>query len=258
MIYCYKLTISYDGSNYNGWQIQPNGKSIQEEIEKALLILLKEEIRIIGSGRTDACVHALGQVANFTTSQSIDILKFTYSLNSLLPCDIRIKNITQVASTFHAQYSAISKTYQYHVYTGKVLNPFKRLYVWHLHRLLDLNLLCDATKKFLGEHDFASFANVGSSAKDSIRNLMKFDVDLSNDEIIFTLKADGFLYKMVRNLVGFVIEIASHKRPITDIKKVLLAKDRRQAGSAAPPQGLFLVEVDYPKELSLISSNVLK
>lgn len=252
----YKLTIAYDGTHYHGWQIQPNGTSIQEKIQDALKTALRNEVQVIGSGRTDAGVHALGQVAHFKYDSEIDIYRLLASLNGLLPLDIRIKKIESVPLDFHAQYSALGKIYHYHLHLEQILNPFFRLYSLHVRERINLDLLKKASEHFLGTHDFTSFANEahsGCAANDPIRTLKRLDIIPENGGIRLEFEADGFLYKMVRNIVGTLLEIASGKRSIEEIPFIFEAKDRRKAGKAAAPHGLFLVEVHYPKEITLTS-----
>lgn len=245
----YKLTIAYDGTAYAGWQIQPNGLTIQEILQQKIAIILSHEVNVIGSGRTDSGVHALAQTANFLFHNPIDLFRFKGSLNALLPKDIRINDIVEVPTNFHAQYSALGKIYHYHLHLDRVENPFSRLYRWHLPTKIDTHLLKLATKPFIGTHDFTSFANeasAGCAAHDPIRNIKRIDVVDQPGGLRLEFEGDGFLYKMVRNITGTLIEVANGKRPLSDIEKILNAKDRRQAGQTAPPQGLFLVEVQYP------------
>jgi tRNA pseudouridine38-40 synthase len=251
---CYKLTIAYDGTRYSGWQIQPNALTIQQIIQDRLKILLHEpEVVIIASGRTDAGVHAHGQVAHFRTRQSLDVKRFLLSLNGMLPADIRIKKIEEVHSTFHAQYHVTRKEYHYYLYLERVMNPFQRLYCWHVYNLLDFALLLEATSYFKGTHDFTSFANeahVGTASRDPIRTLYRVDPVLIAGGIRIEFEGDGFLYKMVRNIVGTLVEVASQKRPLKCLKELFEVKDRKQAGRAAPPKGLFLMRVDYPENMN--------
>lgn len=246
--YNYKMTIAYDGTKYHGWQIQPNGVSIQEVLQNTLKIFLREEVLLIGSGRTDAGVHALGQVAHFKLSQEADLYRFLGSANGLLPHDIRIKDITAVSPIFHAQYSATGKTYHYHLYLDPIQDPFRRLYSLHVHEKIDLKILQQAMSCFIGTHDFTSFANSaheGTAAHDAVRTIKRFDIVPEEGGLRLEIEADGFLYKMVRNIVGTLLEVAANKRSVNDILKILETKDRRLAGKAAPPHGLFLVKVDY-------------
>jgi tRNA pseudouridine38-40 synthase len=247
-IYNYKLTIAYDGTNYCGWQIQPNGVTIQETIQKALAIILRENIKIIGSGRTDTGVHASGQVAHFKYHQKINLRSFKHSLNGLLPLDIRVKEILEVPINFHAQYSAMGKIYHYHLHLDPVLNPFSRLYSTHVYTKIDMNLFKQAALLFLGTHDFTSFANeahTGVAAHDPIRTLTRLDIVPVDGGFRLEFEGNGFLYKMVRNIVGTLLEVGTGKIKIDQIPLIFEAKDRRLAGRAAPPQGLFLVKVHY-------------
>jgi tRNA pseudouridine38-40 synthase len=244
----YKLLIAYDGTNYHGWQIQPNGISIQEVIEKAISTMLQEQIRVIGAGRTDAKVHALGQSAHFYTEKSLDLIRSLHSLNCLLPKEIRILLIKPASPCFHAQHSALSKVYRYHLCLDKVLSPFKRNGAWHLHYPIDQQLLFAASRYFLGTHDFTAFANEahrGVASYDPIRTLYRIDMIQEEGGIALEFEGDGFLYKMVRNIVATIIECASGKRPCEEIPAIFASRDRRKAGPAAPPQGLFLVRINY-------------
>lgn len=245
----YKLTIAYDGTAYCGWQIQPNGISIQEIIQEKASIISRNKIRLVGSGRTDAGVHALGQVANFYSPYIPDLYRFQGSLNALLPPDIRILNTVEVDNTFHAQYSPISKTYHYHLHLDHVEDPFKRLYRLHVRNKIDLNLLKESAALLIGTHDFTSFANeshLGSACRDPIRTLLRLELVEQPGGARLEFEGDGFLYKMVRNLVGTLLEIATGKRFKEDLLIILAAKDRKFAGQAAPPHGLFLMKVEYP------------
>lgn len=247
---CFKLTIAYDGTAYSGWQIQPNAPSIQQLIQEALGLLIKDEkIVVIGSGRTDAGVHALNQIAHFKTSEQITANRLLLALNGLLPRDIRIKKAENVPLNFHSQYDAIGKEYHYHLFLERVMDPFRRLYCWHLLKKLDINLLGEAAKVFVGKHDFTSFANephAGSVSKNPVRTIRRLDLFLTEGGIRLEFEGDGFLYKMVRNIVGTLVAVASGRLSISEVISIFEAKDRRMAPGAAPPQGLFLVRVDYP------------
>lgn len=245
----YKALIAYDGTNYCGWQIQPNGIAIQEAIQDKMAIILREKTSLIGSGRTDAGVHAIGQVANFHSHPIPDLHKFRYSLNALLPPDIRIRSVEEAPMHFHAQYSPIGKTYHYHLTLDRVQMPFVRLYALHVRMKLDLSLLAKAAKLFVGKHDFTSFANeahLGSASIDPVRTLHRLDLVEEEGGVRLEFEGDGFLYKMVRNIVGTLLEVASGKRPIEEIDRIFKAKDRKLAGQAAPPHALFLMHVNYP------------
>lgn len=244
----YKLLITYDGTNYHGWQVQPNGISIQEVIEKALSTVLQEQIRIIGAGRTDAKVHALGQVAHFYWERSLDPFRILHSLNNLLPKDVRILALEKAPPNFHAQHGAVSKIYRYHLHLDRVLSPFRRNTSWHLYYPIDLEKLQAASRYFIGTYDFAAFANEphrGVAAYDSIRTIYRIDMIHEEGGIALEFEGDGFLYKMVRNIVATMVECASGKRLSEEIPAIFASRDRRMAGAAAPPQGLFLVRIHY-------------
>lgn len=246
--YNYKLTIAYDGSDYSGWQVQPNGISIQSKLEEAIAVIVRHSVRVIGSGRTDAGVHALGQVAHFYCDVSLDLFRFLGSVNGLLPKDIRIKSIDPVPLNFHAQKSAVGKIYHYHICLDKIQSPFNRRYSYKVHEKVDLDLLEKGAQLFIGTHDFSSFANeahTGAAQANPIRNLKRLDLVHEDEGIRLEFEGDGFLYKMVRNIVGTLLEVARGKILLEDVNKIFEAKDRRKAGMAVPPHGLFLVEVHY-------------
>jgi len=244
----YQLIIAYDGTNYCGWQVQTGKTSIQKLIQTALETFLRCNIDLTGSGRTDAGVHAEGQSAHFECKQEIDPQKLKLALNGLLPIDIRILDINKVPPEFHARYSAKAKIYHYYLHLDKVASPFERLYRFHVFKRLDLDQLRLAANAFLGSHDFTSFANEpqrGAVSHDPIRTLTRLDVHPIQGGVRLEFEADGFLYKMVRNIVGTLIECASGRTKASDIPLILAAKDRRRANSAAPAQGLFLHRVVY-------------
>ena len=247
-LYNYKITIAYDGTRYGGWQVQPNATSIQEVIQQTLGVFLRQNVKLIGSGRTDAGVHAMGQVANFHVNDVIDEYRFIRSANGLLPKDIRINSIEKVPVEFHSQYSAKGKIYHYHLYLDRVENPFKNLYTYRVLGKVDLDLLCRAARSFLGTHDFTSFANSadeGTASYDPVRTLHRVDVIDEQGGVRIEFEGDGFLYKMVRNIVGTILDVAMDKIPLPEIENIFTAKNRRKAGRAVPPQGLFLIQVLY-------------
>lgn len=249
----YKILIQYDGGDFCGWQVQPDAVSIQETIEEVLARFLQEPIRIIGSGRTDTGVHALGQVAHFDTEKPVDLYKFIRASNGLLPPSIRILEIEEVDENFHAQYSAKGKIYHYHLWFDEVISPFVKRYRTHYRKRVDLELLQAASQDFLGTHNFSSFANQqfeGSAGKNPIRTITRISVIPQEGGVRIEFEGNGFLYKMVRNMVGMLLEIASGERPREDITKALALADRTFAGKAAPASGLFLAKVFYPPAAS--------
>jgi tRNA pseudouridine38-40 synthase len=244
----YKLLIAYEGTHYHGWQVQFNGISIQQRIEEALSVILRHPAKITGSGRTDAGVHALGQTAHFDSDSQLDVHAALHSLNGLLPSDIRILSISEVAADFHARYSAKGKIYRYHLYLERVLNPFRRNFVWHVPFIKDLNAMRKAASLFTGTHDFTSFANEahrGTASYDSVRRIDRIDFIQEKGGIALEFEGEGFLYMMVRNMVGILVEVGAGKRQPESIADILLLKDRKSAGQAAPARGLFLVKVLY-------------
>lgn len=244
----YRIIIAYDGTNYAGWQVQETGLAIQPVVQKALETILRHPVDLTGSGRTDAGVHALGQTAHFDSPLTLDPRRICFSLNALLPTDIRVIDLEPTESTFHARYSAISKIYHYHMHLGKTHDPFQRLYQYHILGAFDRKRLKEAAKEFLGTHDFTSFANQahrGSASHDPVRTLTRLDVAEEGDSLRLEFEADGFLYKMVRNITGTLVDVAQGRFGVEEIAAMLKAKDRRKAGSAAPPHGLFLMRVNY-------------
>jgi tRNA pseudouridine38-40 synthase len=244
----YKLTIAYDGTQYCGWQVQTNGPAIQPIVQKALQTTLRHEVGVTGAGRTDTGVHAQGQTAHFDTEKEFDSPKLLFSLNGLLPKDIRILQIDAVAPNFHARYSAQSKIYHYHLHLHKIANPFLRLYRYQVFQPLNLSLLKEASQIFLGTHDFTSFANdhqQGAVLLNPIRTMFRLDVVEEEGGARLEFEADGFFYKMVRNITGALVKTATGKIYPSDLACILAAKDRRKAPPTAPPQGLFLMKVVY-------------
>lgn len=243
------MVVAYDGTGFSGWQVQTKDESIQGMIEKALATITREQTRVIGAGRTDAGVHALGQVAHFRIAEHIDEEAVKRSLNGLLPPSIRILELASAPNHFHAQMSAIGKEYHYHICCNDIVLPFDRSYTWHYRRHVDIDLLERAARRFLGEHDFLGYANTpghGCIKKTSVRTIRRLDVVRTATGLRLEFEGNGFLYKMVRNITGMLVSIASSKRPLSDIDDVFLSRDRRRAAPPAPAQGLFLIRVSYP------------
>lgn len=244
----YKFVLAYDGTAYSGWQFQPNGLSIQELLEKALSTILRAKTSVSASGRTDAGVHARGQVAHFESEVISDLSRLQLSLNALLPPDIRVLSIEEADPAFHARYSALSKEYHYHFHLEPAIDPFKRLYAYHNTSRLDLEKMETAARSFIGTHDFTTFANEGSkgsAAKNPVRTLSRLDLCHEPGGIRLEFEGNGFLYKMVRNITGTLLEVARGKIPVESIPQLFEAKDRKVAPPAAPARGLFLVQVNY-------------
>lgn len=240
-----KLTIEYDGTNYFGWQKQKNKITVQQIIEEALFKVTKENIDLIGSGRTDAGVHALNQTANFKTSGKIKTEKVPFALNSILPRDIVIKNAQEVSDDFHARFSAKGKKYKYLILNNKYPSALQRNYVYFYPYNLDFNAMQQSCQYIIGEHDFSAFKAVGSSAKTSTRTIYSANFLQADDIIEFYIYGDGFLYNMVRIIVGTLLDVGQGKIESCDIEKIILSKDRTKAGKTVPAHGLYLVEVYY-------------
>jgi tRNA pseudouridine38-40 synthase len=241
-----KLVIEYDGSNYHGWQVQPHHLTIQEVIEKKIEIMTRQRARLIASGRTDAGVHALGQVANFQTSSQISVEGFRRGLNSLLPSDIIIKSAEEVGPEFHAQFGAKQKTYRYLILNRGLPSALYRSYSWHLPFPLDLSILQKAARILVGKKDFSSFQAADPDPADAVREIFNAQWSVEKEDFLsFTVAADGFLKHMVRNLVGTLAEVGKGRISAAEFEGILEARDRRRAGITAPPQGLYLVEVKY-------------
>ena len=241
-----RLTLEYDGSGYHGWQRQRNALTIQEVVETCLARLIGQEVRLHGSGRTDAGVHALGQVAHFRTESALPLAAFREGLNSLLPRDIVILEAEEAPEGFHARYGAKAKTYEYRILNRPVRSPLHLRRCWHLGQALDLDRMRQATRFIEGEHDFAGFQTSGSSVKNTLRRVVSASWEEGpGDRKYFRITASGFLRGMVRALVGTLVEVGWGKRQPNDMAALLAAKDRRLAGPAAPAGGLYLVEVRY-------------
>lgn len=240
-----KLIIEYDGASYHGWQKQPRFPTIQKTLEDSLFSLFEERIETTAAGRTDAGVHAKGQVVSFLTHTSISSTSIQSALNSYLPKDIRVKNIWQVDMDFHAQKSALGRVYRYLIYNRDFLSPFHRNFAWWIPFNLERDLMKEASKFLVGEHDFSSFQSQGSPTSSTLREVKKLSIFKTGKFIVIHIKANSFLYKMVRNIVGTLVEVGRKKIEPHKMKQILEARDRRMAGPTAPPQGLCLTRVEY-------------
>jgi len=241
-----KLIIEYDGSDYQGWQRQKNTqKTIQEIIEKALKRILQERVRLIASGRTDAGVHAVGQVANFKARTKIPSRKLKQALNSLLPDDIVITKVENVDLKFHSRFDAKSKIYRYTILNQKHPSALWRNFAYYLSYKLDVKKMQRAARFLLGQHDFSSFQAKDNRPRESIRVIKKIKVSRERNFIFIDIEANGFLYKMTRNIVGTLIEIGRKNQPLTSIKEILASRNRQSAGPTVPAGGLCLLKVKY-------------
>ena len=249
-----RLDIAFDGANYSGWQRQTNSVTVQGIIENKLSIITNEKIVIHGTGRTDAGVHALAMVANFTTSVTMTAHSFQHALNSMLPGDVRIIEATEAAPDFHARYSSIGKTYRYDFFTGSLQMPAERLYRTHIAHPFDINPVNTCLDYLVGTHDFSSFEATGSrdlsqtNGRGAVRTIFRAEciADAHQQESFsFFFSGDGFLRRMVRNLAGTLFMVGAQRMDFIKFKSVLAAQDRQQAGPTAPAHGLFLVHVHY-------------
>jgi tRNA pseudouridine38-40 synthase len=241
-----RLTLEYDGTCYHGWQRQKNALTIQEVVETALAKLTGEPVKLLGSGRTDAGVHAWGQVANFHTSSPFPLKAFNAGLNSLLPRDIAVLDAAAAPPEFHARFSARAKTYEYRILNRATPSPLNRRYAWLVRQPLNLEAMARAAAALPGEHDFSAFRASGGSPGHGLRKVLAAAWQQGDaGRLRFSITANGFLRGMVRSLVGTMVEIGRGKRPPADLSGLLAGGDRAAAGPTAPAQGLFLVEVVY-------------
>lgn len=242
----FKLVIEYDGTHYSGWQRQKTDRTIQGELETALTTMTCRKITVIGSGRTDAGVHASGQTANFKCDTSLASEAFQKGLNSLLPKDIVIRSCQPAAMDFHARFDAKSKAYRYHILNHHLPVAIGRQYVWQIRRPLDTHAMVQASQHFVGTHDFKAFEGSGSPRASTVRNVIRAQLSADqNGKITFDIEANGFLRFMVRNIVGTMVDVGLGKLSFQDIPEIFLSRDRGRASATAPAQGLFLISVTY-------------
>jgi tRNA pseudouridine38-40 synthase len=239
------LTIAYDGTDYVGWQIQSSGRSVQAAVEAALAQVLRQQVRIHSSGRTDAGVHAEGMAAHFQTESNLPLRAFRDGVNRFLPRDVAIRDACEMPESFHARFSARGKWYRYTIYRNAVRSPMVERTAWHLRSNLDLELMRQAAGALIGEHDFKAFRTSGCDAKTSVREIFQVDISADRDYIYLDFKGSGFLRNMVRLLVGTLVEIGRGRRPAEDMEKLLKGHENQVSGPTAPAHGLCLKEVWY-------------
>lgn len=240
-----KILLEYDGTNYNGWQRQKNARSIQEVLEEAISAITGEKIRVTGAGRTDAGVHAAGQVANFKTNTRIPVEKLPYAINSRLPVDIVVKEARMVSEEFHARLSAKAKVYSYTIYNAPFPSPLLRNYTYFFPLPLDMGAMKEAASQFVGLHDFSAFRASGSPVKSSVRQINRLEINRCQDLIKIEIEANGFLYNMVRIIAGTLLDAGLHKINPGEVASIIRSGDRDRAGKTLPPQGLCLLKVVY-------------
>jgi tRNA pseudouridine38-40 synthase len=246
-----KLILSYDGSDFCGWQVQSDAATVQGTLASAIGRITGEKVLPQGSGRTDAGVHALAQVATFVTESSVPAANFVKALNDILPATVRVLEVTEAAEDFHARHSARAKTYRYRIYRGGICPPFLARYVWHYPYPLDEEAMGRAAGAVLGEHDFTSFAAVDAErgredeAASKVRRIFSSEWERAEDELVYTVRGSGFLHHMVRNLVGTFILVGKGTLRVEDLNRILGARERSAAGATASACGLYLVSVEY-------------
>lgn len=243
----FRLTIKYDGTRYAGWQVQPGQKTIQGMLEEALKIILNESCHLTGAGRTDAGVHALGQVAHFKTLSKIPVSNLKMALNSILPKDISIVEVFEAHPDFHARKQALAKRYIYRIFRGQTRDPFQWPYTWFLPDKLDIDMMKVCIPILRGEHDFSAFSVVKNDHMSGIRKLIKVEMDQKENQLLFEFLGNGFLRKQIRRMVGTLIDVGRGRFIPDQFNLILLSRDPTQAGPTAPPQGLFLVKVYYTR-----------
>ena len=243
-----KLTVAYDGTNYCGWQVQPNGLAVQEVLNRCLSEFLGTKTEVIGASRTDAGVHALGNVAVFDTEARMPAEKFSYALNTRLPQDIRIQDSCQVPEDFHPRFQETIKTYEYKIYNRQFPDPTKRLYTYFYYYPLDVQKMQQGAGYLIGEHDFKSFSTYKPEVENTVRTIYELGIHRSEDDVItIRIRGNGFLYNMVRIIAGTLIRVGGGYYPPEHVKEILEGKNRELAGETARPEGLTLVEIRYPE-----------
>ncbi|HVO67456.1 MAG TPA: tRNA pseudouridine(38-40) synthase TruA [Syntrophales bacterium] len=240
-----KMILEYDGTRYHGWQRQGNTVTIQKVLEESIGKITQEDVRVMGSGRTDAGVHAINQVANFRTNSKIEVRNLFHGINSLLPRDIVIKHLAEVDAAFHARYDTKSKVYLYQIYNSLIRSALYRHYAWFIHEPLNTARMKEAALLLVGTFDFSSFCAANCGIKDHVRTVFNIDMEMNQAMVKFVIEANGFLKYMVRNIIGTLVDVGKGKMSSGELISILEAKDRKRAGITAPAHGLFLKEVRY-------------
>jgi tRNA pseudouridine38-40 synthase len=246
-----KVTVSYDGADFSGWQVQPDATTVQGTLASAIGRITGEKVLPQGSGRTDAGVHALAQVMTFVTESTVPTGNFVKALNDILPGSVRVLEVEEAPPEFHARHSTRAKTYRYRIYRESICPPFLARYVWHFPYPLNEDAMGQAAKLVVGEHDFTSFAAVDpergreDAAVSNVRKIFSSSCERLGDELVYTVRGSGFLHHMVRNLVGTFILVGKGTLHVEDVTRILEARNRSAAGATAPASGLYLVNVEY-------------
>jgi tRNA pseudouridine38-40 synthase len=241
----FRAILEYDGTAYHGWQLQPDVPTVQGAVEQALEKITSGPVRVHGAGRTDAGVHAKGQVAHFTSDWSRSVAELQRALNAVLPHDVAIRELTVAADDFHARHSAISKTYKYTILNQTLRSPLFRLYAWHIDQQLDITAMNLAAEHLIGSHDFSSFGALTDGTTSPVREILAADWEHEAENLCFTIIGTGFLRYMVRSLVGTMVMVGRGKIRPSDFKNILESTDRSMSGPTAPPHGLCLMSVRY-------------
>lgn len=244
-----RMVVAYDGTAYRGWQLQPNGITIEQVLNRELTALLKEPISVIGASRTDSGVHARGNVAVFDTENRMPADKICFALNQRLPEDIRVQSSEEVPADWHPRKANCTKTYEYKVLNRKISMPLERLYAHFCYFNLDLDKMREAAAYLVGEHDFKSFCTVRTQAEETVRTIYSLDITKQDDMITIRISGSGFLYNMVRIIAGTLLEVGMEAYPPEHVEEILDARDRQAAGRTAPARGLTLVSMEYQQEL---------
>ncbi len=243
-----KLTVAYDGTNYCGWQVQPNGLAVQEVLNQTLSELLGEKISTIGASRTDAGVHALGNVAVFDTESRMPADRISYAMNTRLPADIKIRESREVSPDFHPRFQQTIKTYEYKIYNNRFPDPTKRLYTHFHYYPLDVEKMQEGAEYLIGEHDFKSFSTFKPEVESTVREIYSLTVNRSQEDVItIRICGNGFLYNMVRIIAGTLLRVGGGYYPPQQVENILAGKNRDLAGETARPEGLTLVKIEYPE-----------
>ncbi|MFI4919480.1 MAG: tRNA pseudouridine(38-40) synthase TruA [Legionellales bacterium] len=249
------LVVEYDGSRYHGWQAQTGLHTVQQAVEHALSQVADSAISVVCAGRTDTGVHATNQFIHFDCDKERTMRAWIHGANSFLPKDVSVKWGKEIAPEFHARYSALSRRYRYVIYNGAIRPALLRSNVTWQYRQLDHRLMHQAAQDLLGENDFTSFRSVECQSKTAMRNIHQLKVTRTGDLIVIDITANAFLHHMVRNIAGVLIAVGSSRHPVSWVKEVLIAKDRRLGAETAPPYGLYLVQVTYPPEFAVLQNN---
>jgi tRNA pseudouridine38-40 synthase len=240
-----RLVLAFDGTAYHGWQTQKNAPTLQGELSKAIARITGEQVKLVGSGRTDAGTHARGLVVNFITESRISPGRLLRALNSILPGDIRILSARRMPLDFHSRRNAISKVYRYQVYLGPVLMPHQMREFFHFPHSIDIGKMQKAARLFVGEHDFASFAKANTAPANTVRRILRCDLKKQGHRLLLTVEGNGFLHHMVRNMAGTLLEVGRGAISLENFRALFVQRDRTLAGFTAPANGLILLKVHY-------------